>query len=105
ATPSAFGDVPAWAVPYVNAAAARERGWLQGVAPGCFAPDEPVTGAQVAAVLLRASGRGSTVPVTNPWYAGYVAAAREAGLLWEGFDPLAPATRGACAQALAALLP
>lgn len=102
-TRPAFDDVPAWAVPYVNAAAAR--GWLQGVAPGRFAPNEPVTGAQVAAVLLRATGRVSQVPVTNPWYAGYVAAAREAGLLWTGFDPLAPATRAQCAQALAALLP
>jgi len=103
--PAAFADVPAWAVPYVNAAAARERGWLQGVAPGRFAPDEPVTGAQVAAVLLRATGRGGAVPVTNPWYAGYVAAARDAGLLWDGFAPLAPATRAQCVQALAALLP
>ena len=70
-----------------------------------FAPDEPVTGAQVAAVLLRATGRGGAVPVTNPWYAGYVAAARDAGLLWDGFAPLAPATRAQCVQALAALLP
>lgn len=107
ATPAAmrFSDVPAWAAPYVNYAAAPDRAWLQGVAPGRFAPDEPVTGAQVAAVLLRATWRAHEVPVTNPWYAGYVTQARAAGLLWDDFDPLKPATRAQCVQALAALLP
>ncbi|NLY50839.1 MAG: hypothetical protein GX062_07550 [Firmicutes bacterium] len=102
--PSPFSDVPAWAEPYVSVVAAPERAWLKGVGAGRFAPDEPVTGAQVATVLLRASGKANAVPVTNPWYAGYVAAAGSEGLLWDGFDPLAPATRAQCALALAALL-
>ncbi|HZG85509.1 glycosyl hydrolase family 18 protein [Paenibacillus sp.] len=54
-TPSskAFADVPArhWAKKEIELA--REYGFLEGVAPGRFAPDAPITREQLAAMLAR----------------------------------------------------
>ncbi|GAB2721398.1 peptidase S8 [Paenibacillus thermoaerophilus] len=57
----AFADVPAehWAYGAIQALAAR--GWLQGYADGTFAPERPVTRAEMAVLV----GRVLRIPVKN----------------------------------------
>jgi hypothetical protein len=57
--PTDFSDVPAshWASGYVSFAA--QRGIINGVGGGKFDPDSPVTGAQLAKLLLVAIGYGA----------------------------------------------
>jgi hypothetical protein len=57
--PTDFSDVPAshWASGYVSFAS--QRGIINGVGGGKFDPDSPVTGAQLAKLLLVAIGYGA----------------------------------------------
>lgn len=92
-----------WADPIV--ALAYEEGLVSGMEAGTFAPNQNVTGAQVATMLARASGLegiAARFPGEN-WYDGYVNAAKKRGLLYEGFEPDEYATRAQCAQAISRL--
>lgn len=62
---SGFDDVPAgqhWAAPYVGYCA--RQGITNGTGKATFSPDEPMTGAQYAALLLRAMGYTDAQPDT-----------------------------------------
>ena len=84
---------------------AVEEGLIKGVGSGRFAPEDRITGAQVAAMLVRAKGVEGSVQTMagGNWYDGYVRLAGEQGLLYEGFDPNGYATRAQCAEAIVRL--
>jgi hypothetical protein len=77
-----------WAAGFITLM--KQEGFMQGDTGGTFRPDEPMTRAEAAAVFLRIAGM---TPVLNPssssfkdvqpmsWAAGYIEAARQAGLL------------------------
>ena len=107
-----FGDVPAghWAASWVQAAYAA--GWVSGYPDGSFRPDAPVTRAEATAVLDKAWGLAPAAvealsfnDEAGSWAAGWVEAARAAGLVSGypdgSFRPDASITR-AEAAALAA---
>ncbi|MGI6546897.1 MAG: S-layer homology domain-containing protein [Bacillota bacterium] len=98
-----FEDVKAghWASPYIGAAVSA--GLIQGVGEGRFAPDDPVTGAQVVTMLVRAAGWEQVPASDGKWYEGYLAVGKTLGLLYPGFVPEAKASRAACAWALTQL--
>lgn len=81
-----LGDA-GWAEEAINALA--EHAYVNGVAPGSFAPDAPLTRAQFAKFLVLADGLtvGSPSGVSfsdvtaTDWFAPYVAAAYQAGLV------------------------
>ncbi|MDI6822764.1 MAG: PQQ-binding-like beta-propeller repeat protein [Bacillota bacterium] len=116
-----FADVGEhWARPHILAL--EQRGFVQGepASDGTvkFRPDDPVTRAELAALLARI--RGATAPspgftsrfadVGSSWARDYIAAMEEEGLLKgtsQGkkylFRPLAPATRAEVATILSRL--
>ena len=61
---SKFADVPAshWAAPYVSYCA--QNGITNGTSDTTFSPDDPMTGAQYATLLLRAAGYTDVQPDT-----------------------------------------
>ncbi|MCR8629774.1 lamin tail domain-containing protein [Paenibacillus radicis (ex Xue et al. 2023)] len=111
-----FTDVAsdAWYNEAVGAAAAN--GLIQGVEPGRFAPNEPVSREQMAVLLVRAwerkialiePSKGSEFKdsaIISNWAADAVSKARSAGLLsgkeGDRFDPTSAATRAESAQAI-----
>ncbi len=101
-TTARFRDLPSdhWANPVV--AAAVERGLINGMSADTFAPAANITGAQVAAMLVRAAGyqQEAQAVAGDTWYAGYVQAAETHGLLYPGFDPDKQATRAQCAYSV-----
>ncbi|MEW6623337.1 MAG: S-layer homology domain-containing protein [Bacillota bacterium] len=105
-TTRAFRDLPVshWANPYVKVAV--DKGLIQGKTAQTFAPEENITGAEVMTILIRALGQENNASPAQgePWYAGYVRAAEQRGLLYPGFDPMKPATRAQCAYSLERLL-
>ena len=60
-----FSDVPAtrWSAPYVNWC--RQNGLIDGMGDGTFHPEGPVTGYQLAKMLLRAVGYGQNGEYAN----------------------------------------
>ncbi|MCX6098165.1 MAG: ice-binding family protein [Caldiserica bacterium] len=88
--PSGFSDLKAthWAAGFITLM--TQEGFMQGDTGGTFRPDDPMTRAEAAAAFLRIAGM---TPVLNPssssfkdvqpmsWAAGYIEAARTAGLL------------------------
>ncbi|PRR69750.1 S8 family serine peptidase [Neomoorella humiferrea] len=83
-----FGDIKGhWAKNSIELLAAR--GIVHGVAPDRFAPEEPVTRAQMAALLANLKGLAPVTPAAptfrdvDPasWYYGVVEAAAMAGLM------------------------
>jgi ferric-dicitrate binding protein FerR (iron transport regulator) len=103
-----------WAYPVVEAAA--RAGIFRGFPDGTFRPEEPVTRAQAAALLLRLT-RAPTPAVSLPaledlppghWAAPAVARALDAGLVHLAapgrFAPEAPAGRLVLARGLATML-
>ncbi|HLN60017.1 MAG TPA: S-layer homology domain-containing protein [Symbiobacteriaceae bacterium] len=121
AYPSRFLDMPRWhwARGYVESLA--ESAIIEGYPDATFAPEEPVTRVQLAAILVRAAGlsdqtRTMRFEPTNytddaaipAWGRGAVHVARANGLM-EGFSdgsfqPLQVVTRAEGATALARLL-
>lgn len=121
AYPSRFLDIPRWhwARGYVESLA--ESAIIEGYPDATFAPEEPVTRVQLAAILVRAAGlsdqtRTMRFEPTNytddaaipAWGRGAVHVARANGLM-EGFadgsfQPLQVVTRAEGATALARLL-
>jgi len=90
----AFTDVSTGDWFYNAVEAAAGRGWMQGVAPGRFAPDRPVTRAQAAVAvaaylgLARVAHDEASLPCTftdcgaiPAWAAGAVHVAADLGLL------------------------
>ena len=112
-TPPPFSDaIPAWASDAV--AAAVEAGYIQGYADGTFRSNQPITRAEIAAIVSRAAGLELTQEAVlsfadardvPAWAAPYVAAAVEAGMVQgrgnNRFAPLEQATR---AEAVTLLL-
>jgi len=102
-----------WSEPYVRLAAAK--GLVYGVGDGKYNPDQAVTRAEFAAMLVRALGRNASEAVgsaafyddvkQDAWYYGEVAAAKELGLLdfvsSGSFKPDQPLTREEMARMLA----
>ncbi|XID90155.1 carbohydrate-binding domain-containing protein [Paenibacillaceae bacterium WGS1546] len=84
---SSFSDVPQtyWAAGVIRKMVARHL--VEGVGGSRFAPNDPVTRAEFAALLVRALGltadRGTAFADVDPakWYAGSVAAASQAGIV------------------------
>jgi hypothetical protein len=88
--PSGFSDLKAthWAAGHITLM--KQEGFMMGDPAGTFRPDDPMTRAEAAAAFLRIAGMS---PVLNPssssfkdvqpmsWAAGYIEAARTAGLL------------------------
>ncbi|QMV41906.1 S-layer homology domain-containing protein [Cohnella cholangitidis] len=110
-----FNDtVKQWSRPFVELAAAK--GLVEGVGGGKYAPNQSVTRAEFAAVLIRSLGRGTISGGSAPyddvkpgaWYFGAVATAKELGLIdfgsGERFLPDQPLTREEMASMLAAAI-
>src|SRR5579875_1284510 len=106
-----FSDVPPSNPAYAAVQDLAGRGIVQGVAPGVFAPAQPLTRAQFAALLVRAEGWAGTPGPSfadvapSDWFAGAVEAVAGQDVI-EGtgpttFAPNAPLTRAM----VAALLP
>lgn len=69
-----FTDVPTthWAYDFVEEAV--ENGWVAGIGDGKFGPDQSVTYAQFATMLVRAFYEDELAAyngATSPWYAPY----------------------------------
>lgn len=78
-----FSDVPAdsWAYAYVEEACAK--GFVSGVGGGLFAPDQEVTYAQFATMLVRGFFHSDYLAyggVSNPWYIPICEVASNLGL-------------------------
>jgi hypothetical protein len=112
---TSFSDLPAegWATPSVETLLAE--GLVAGFPDGTFRPDDPVTRAQFTKLLVLALGLGpggGPVPFgdvpPDGWYAPYVAAAVQAGLVQGlssgSFGPDRPLTREQMAVLLARAL-
>jgi|GEM_PF-5751939 len=103
---------------YLQAAVAMKA--IGGFPDGTFRPEEPVTRAQIVRIVAAAGGLSADgIPTYSDvdaaaWYAGWVAAAEQAGLVgaastsavWSGttFGGDAPATRAEAAMVLANLI-
>jgi len=113
-----FADTQShWSEPYVELAAAK--GLVEGNGEGRYYPDQAVTRAEFAAMLVRALGRSATVdgsiavlPYTDvradSWYFSAVAEAKKLGLLGfagnQQFQPGQALSREEMAAMLAAAL-
>ena len=120
ATTNAFGDVPsnAWFAQAVSWAS--DQGIVHGVGPNRFAPNEPITREQMAAMLLRyAESRNVSLPAgtpitfadqasISPWARSSVNAVSAAGIVsgraGNNFAPQATATRAEVAAIFARYL-
>lgn len=100
-----FKDVPLehWALQSIAICVCK--GYVKGFEDGSFRPDGDISGAELAAILLRARpGHDETLLKSGPdWYSGYTACAREHGLLYPGFDATAKASRAQCAYSMVQL--
>ncbi|MFS0726140.1 S-layer homology domain-containing protein [Paenibacillus sp. 1P07SE] len=111
--------IPAWAAEAV--ADALRSGIFVGYEDGSFRPDAPITRAELAAILLRASGRHVPIQPTAPgpasfsdiedipgWATGAVEAVRQMGLMTGfpdlRFAPAAPSSRAETTVTLIRLL-
>ena len=97
--PNEFIDMKGhWASPYV--AIAVDSGMFNGVSDELFDPESGITGAQLAAVAVRARGLDAEAKAFNgdTWYDGYVYYAWLHDLQYEGFDIEKEATRAECAE-------
>ena len=96
-----FLDVPEdfWASGYIKTCV--KKGYVKGMPGGVFSPGQSITGAQLAAILVR------TLPMETPavgsgpyWYTELVKTADENGLLYPDFKPEAAANRAQCAYSI-----
>ncbi len=99
-----FADLPRnhWANGYIKTAI--DAGLIQGLGgdPPQFAPEAAVSGAEIATLLVRALGEEEKArgKGCEEWYTGYVAVAREKGLLYPAFSEEIAATRAQVAWSL-----
>ncbi len=99
-----FNDLKShWANQIVALAVKKE--YIKGVGNGKFAPEDRITGAQVAAMLVRAKGLENEAKEIKgeKWYEGYIRVAEKNNLLYENFDPNSYATRAQCAVSIVKL--
>lgn len=77
---SMYSDVPVghWAVGYVNAA--TEYHAINGVGPGLFCPDMPITNEQAIKILVAAWGYGDEAEKSGGYPNGYMEVARQFGI-------------------------
>ncbi len=101
---SGFLDVPQnfWASSYINTCV--KRGYVNGMPGGVFSPGQSITGAQLAAILVRTLPmEAGTAQVGSHWYTRWVELADENELLYPGFQPDVAATRAQCANSIVKL--
>lgn len=86
--------------------AAVDRGLINGMEPNKFYPESKITGAQIAAILVRYKGLQDKAEVVQgeKWYEGYVEIAKKESILYDQFNPEEFATRAQCAQAIYKLM-
>src|SRR6056297_1773348 len=99
ANPNGFIDMQGhWASPYVAIAAGS--GIFNGVSQDIFDPESGITGAQLAAVAVRVTGRQAEAKAFNgdAWYDGYVYYSWLYDLQYQSFDKEKEATRAQCAE-------
>jgi hypothetical protein len=87
-----------WSNKVVNVAV--KKGYINGVGNKKFAPENNITGAQVAAIIVRAKGLESKAKGIKGknWYDGYVKVAKDSNLLYKNFSANKNATRAQCAE-------
>lgn len=104
-TSDRFVDVPKghWAGQVISIAV--DRGYVKGKPGGVFDPGGKITGAELAAMLVRTLPAEKQVDADDGphWYSGSVKQAEANGLLYPGFDARAQATRAQCAYSITAL--
>ncbi len=98
-TTNAFTDLKNhWSNKVVNVAV--KKGYINGVGNKKFAPENNISGAQVAAMVVRVKGLESKAKAVKGknWYDGYVKVAKDNNLLYKNFDANKNATRAQCAE-------
>ncbi|MEL7564901.1 MAG: S-layer homology domain-containing protein [Dehalobacterium sp.] len=104
-TAAKFSDIPAdhWARPFVSVA--LDQGYINGRSGNVFDLNGKISGAELAAMLVRALPEEKKTELTQgaQWYSGYVKMAREEGLLYPEFQETAGATRAQCAFSISQL--
>lgn len=95
---SPFEDVPDghWAAGYI--AVAERLNMISGYGDGRFGPDDTLTYAQMLSVLINVWGYTDMAKYSGGWPEGYLAVAREYGLIGNGVDGDAACPRSAVAQ-------
>ena len=97
-----FKDLPQgfWALGSIQTCV--QKGYVNGMPGGIFQPTGNITGAQLAAILVRTGGsEAASDPVPGPyWYEELVRLAGGKDLLYPAFDPHAPASRAQCAYSI-----
>jgi len=85
---------------------AVKNGLIRGLGKGRFAPEDRITGAQVATIVVRAKGLEDEAKIIrgSNWYDGYVQVAKENNLLYDNFKPDEYATRAQCAVAISKII-
>lgn len=100
-----FMDVPEghWAGQVISIAV--DRGYVKGKPGGVFDHGGKITGAELAAMLVRTLPAEKQVDAGDGlyWYSSSVQQAQANGLLYPGFDARAQATRAQCAYSITAL--
>lgn len=93
-----FTDVPQdhWAAGYITVAEALEI--ISGYGNGTFGPEDTLTYAQMLSILINAWGYADMAKYSGGWPEGYLAVAREYGLIGSNVNGDAPCPRGAVAQ-------
>ncbi|WP_432663281.1 S-layer homology domain-containing protein [Wukongibacter baidiensis] len=103
-TTNEFNDLEGhWANKIVALAVKNE--YIKGIDNGKFAPEDKITGAQVATMLVRAKGLENEAKEIQgeKWYEGYVEIAEKYNMLYDNFDPNSNATRAQCAVSISKL--
>lgn len=92
-----------WANKIVSVAV--KNGFISGIGNKKFAPEDKITGAQVATLIVKAKGLEKEAEKIkgNNWYDGYVSLAKKYDLLYENFHPEKYATRAQCAKVISKL--
>lgn len=96
---TSFSDVPAdrWSAPFIQYCA--NRGIVNGIGGGLYAPEYYVTGAEFAKMLLGALGYGKNGEyVGDDWSINVLVDAQNLGILTLGVNYMEPATREQVAQ-------
>ena len=100
-----FQDVQGhWSERFVNIAA--KEGLINGIGSNRFAPERNITGAETAALAVRAKGLENFVAPAGDrsWYMPYVDKALENRLLYEGFNAHKYTTRAQSAELIYKLI-
>lgn len=99
-----FDDVSGnyWAHQVISSA--YSHGFVKGKGEKSFVPKGKITGAELAAMLVRAFPPEVQIKESKPyWYSGAIKTAQQKGLLYPGYAPKADVTRAQCAYSIAAL--